>query len=543
MPRGQFVAPLYKSLFDADPLLLLELSQQKYGKALLQHLLVYRPLTTSRAHPIDPNKGPPPPRTRGAPQVSQALKDTYFQARYGRADVATLVTINELEDLMKLSLLSDGSTFERADNSFKNHVVAEDSLAKWEKQEFDRRLRIAAIGYRVAVSKLGANSLDEDLCSLKTSDDPPLLSPDEKALPSQLGRTHLSPSTGITVWHDAISALSRKALNRHARIIVLPEFCLPPQTQNRSIEQDLRRACSNAALDYFFFAGTRHEGRYNRGLILSKRHGHTSLYDHWHYKSASARGLGENVLGPTGTGAVSYETSVMFNSDEMRVAIAICYDAYDPTTFLNVFLDAVRNTEARRPRVILVPSFNTHPDFVALLRDLSFLARCAVIYVNGLHGDAEMFMCGFDLSDFERRPNEIVSSLRDRQTELRNEIQTSTPLAGSVIDPRKERQRGRKQKQLSEVEILEKRINTLIARGALDHIVTFEDCHTCGVGNSQSHKTDRTCFRDIQYFNIDLALLSALFDFRRFYFLEESFLPDPLRSQNLQDSARQLDSL
>ncbi|WP_271600845.1 hypothetical protein [Bradyrhizobium sp. CCBAU 45384] len=427
-------------------------------------------------------------------------------------------------------MVSDDSTIERADNNHKNHAKIEAGLDRWSQQEFDRRLRVAAIGYRVPISKLSTAELGEDLRFLAPQDDTPVVS-NEAPLPTELGRTTLAEKADIHDWHDAISALARRTLDRQSRIIVIPEFCLPPRN-SRSIAQDLRNACSNAALDYFFFAGTRHEDRYNRGLILSKRHGKTSIHDHWHYKAASARGLGENVLGRAGTTALSYETSVMFNSDEMRVAIAICYDTYDPTTFLNVFLDAVRNQEARRPRIVLVPSFNPSPDFVALLRDLSFLARCAVVYVNGLNGDAEGFMCGFSLSDFDRRPDGIVETLLAREGALKGEINN---LIAGALDPNKVKQLSRKRTQLKEVEILRGRIETLKLRGALDHIITFEDCPHCATPGALH--THRLCYRDIQYYNLDLALLSALFDFRRFYFLDEPFLPDPLRAHNLQTSA------
>lgn len=529
MPRGLFVAPVYKQIFDADPLLLSEVNQRRYGKSLLEHLLVFRPLTTSRAQPIDPGKAPVGRKVRANVHLSQAIKDAYADARSRRANVAGL-SAKEFADLLATTMVSDDSTIERADNSYKNHPQIEASLDRWQRQEFDRRLRVAAIGYRVPISKLSTAELGEDLCFLTPQDDTPVVA-GEVPIPTELGRTKPSEAANIHAWHDALSALAHRASDRQSRIIVAPEFGLPPHNE-RSIANDLRAACSKATLDYFFFAGTRHEDRYNRGLILSKRHGHTSVHDHWHYKAASARGLGENVLGRAGTGALSYETSVMFNSDEMRVAVAICYDTYDPTTFLNVFLDAVQNREARRPRVVLVPSFNPSQDFVALLRDLSFLARCVVVYVNGLNGDAEAFMCGFSLSDFDKRPDEIIRSLSDREADLQANIAN---LNAGTIDPSKAKQLNRKRRQLNEVQILKGRIATLKERGALDHVVTYEDCPHCAA--PRARHADRLCYRDIQYYNLDLALLSALFDFRRFYFLDEAFLPDPLRAHNLQTSA------
>jgi len=78
-----------------------------------------------------------------------------------------------------------------------------------------------------------------------------------------------------------------------------------------------------------------------------------------------------------------------------------------------------------RPRMMLVPSFNTSIDFVALLRDLSFLSRSMVVYVNGLHGDAKMYICGFAVSDFTERSrvDAIRGQLRIKVNQLRSERQ------------------------------------------------------------------------------------------------------------------------
>jgi hypothetical protein len=540
MPGGPFVAPVYAAIFNVDPLLLSEQHQNEYGSELLKNLLVYRPLTTSKPNRLDLQNPTPPRALPALPAPSHPLRTAYHDARLKRIDLITAgMSAAQIEDLMKMTMVSDDRTHDRANNGHKNHDAIRGSLGP-RLLAFDDRLRIAAIGFRVAISRLqDLHYLDEDLHFRRPVADS-LVLPPETGVDSQLGRTEATGAP-LDPWHQAIGAHVQKSLDRNSQIVVLPEFGLPPASGGRAtIQSELAAICAPVTTDYFVFAGTRHEDRYNRGLILSRRLGRTSTSDHWHHKIASARGLGETVLGPAGKDMKSYKTGTMIGADEVMVAVAICYDTYDPTTFLNLFLDTARHLKGAIPRIILVPSFNPSADFVALLRDLSFLARCMVVYVNGLHGDAAMFMCGFDLADFDANLATIFSSITTRQQDLQNNVQQIlASVGGGVATPDQQRQLQLKSYQLTQLTILETRLRNLRARGELDHIITYEDCPTCGA--ARLHTADRTCFRDIQYYNISTALLAALFDFRKQYFGEELFLPEPFRRDKLDQAAQDID--
>jgi hypothetical protein len=332
-----------------------------------------------------------------------------------------------------------------------------------------------------------------------------------------------------------------KALDRESEFVVLPEFGLSPAVPSTAIEQDLLRLSDQAATDNFIFGGTRHEDRYNRGPVLSKRYGKASARPHWHLKMTSALRLGENVLGPAGIRTPSYETSARIGSDELLAGIAICYDTFDLTTFFNLFLDAVRTYKGSIPRIILVPSYNPSADFVALLRDLSFLARCAVVYVNGLHGDSTLFFCGFDIKAFEDPAAALTNSITARLAQLQSEIALINQAVGTpgVISPRQRRLRSKKQRQLQHLSKLERRLGALQRAGELQNIITFEDCPKCAARAAHAGKE---CLRDIAYYNLSTALLAALIDFRNHYFDDEGFLPETLRWKGLEDAAKLVDA-
>src|SRR5262249_53376938 len=105
-----------------------------------------------------------------------------------------------------------------------------------------------------------------------------------------------------------------------------------------------------------------------------------------------------------------------------EITVAICFDVYDPTVFLSLVLKHVKNLSEYQKTIVLVPSFNPSPDFVELLRDLSFLAQCPVIYVNWLHGDARAFVCGFAISALVRRLPAVKEGIRARIAELESDV-------------------------------------------------------------------------------------------------------------------------
>jgi hypothetical protein len=541
MPRGKLVAPHYQAIFSADPLLLSDQHQVDYGRAMLKHLLVYRPLTTSKPNPIDLQKGAVAAPAAPLPTITAAMRQAYLRSRQERIDLAAAgLSEQDIDVLRTITMTSDGSTKERANNAHKNHEAIRASLGQTLRDDFDNRLRFAAIGLRVPISKLRDRALlGEKLCSLTPAADRILVSP-EQALNTQLERTRAVPGASLDDWHDAVRLQVEKSLGRKSQIAVLPEFGLPPaRNTGNTIEAELHNLSRRATWDHFVFGGTRHEDRYNRGPIVSKYHHQDSARGHWHYKLASARGLGENVLGPAGKQIPSYQSSVWIGSDQTRVAIAVCYDAYDPTVFLNLFLDVVRNFKNSIPRIILVPSFNPSSDFVALLRDLSFLARCGVVYVNALHGDSTMYMCGFDVADFEDKLPLILSSLVAREQQLQADIAPLDAKSKTGVATSTElRELYRMDQQRVYVQNFARRLNVLKSNRDLDHIVTFEDCPTC---KARTPHTDMKCFRDIQYYNLHPVLMAAIFEFRRFYFGDEAFLPEPLRWDNLEIATKAID--
>lgn len=535
---------------------------------MLEHILLHRPLTTSRPQDVDLHSeqsrkefmehanpsAPPPP--------DPELEARYWQKRRLRESMDRA----DFKKLKDTTMVSDSSTTkDRIDNAFRNHEEIEGNLPPEQKEAFARRLRIAAVGYRVKVSRIPDQGyFHEELCYLPGIVDAPLPGITEYYCNSQLGRTHpLQYPERVRRWTNAVVSNINTALERKSQIVLLPEFGLPsPITPPKATAQEaigkqerkqsevdevvdaIKGASVRAAADHFLFAGTRHEERYNRGLIFSKRAGDVAD-EWWHYKAASARGLGENIMGPFGTKLPSYATNIDFLTDEASITVAVCYDTYDPTMFLNLTLDGVFAVKDFIPRIILVPSFNPSDDFVELLRDLSFVARCTVIYVNGLHGDARMFVCGFAIADFANHLAEVLESAKKRRVELVEEIRLeSDDYAHKRVaerDVARTRAAGRKtstkRKSLESLERLLLDLGEFQERRDLDNIITIEHCPKCASGGHT--EGDLHCSRDILYYNIDVSLIRSLTRFRFGYFGNDDFLPEPFRWDRLDEARKQ----
>jgi hypothetical protein len=567
MPRGGIVTKTYRRIFGDDPLLLKEQSQLDYGRAMLEHILLHRPLTTSRPQAVDLHSNesrrefmehanpsaPPPP--------DPDLEARYWEKRRLRERMDEA----DLKKLRNTTMVSDSTTTKsRIDNAFRNHQEIEGSLPPEQKEAFARRLRIAAVGYRVKVSRIpNQGHFQEELCFLPGIVDAPVPGITEYYCNSQLGRTHpLQYPERVRRWTNAVVSNINTALERKSQIVLLPEFGLPSpltppderahdasarggqQSEVDEVVDAIKDASVRATRDHFLFAGTRHEERYNRGLIFSKRAGDVAD-EWWHYKAASARGLGENIMGPFGTKLPSYTTNIDFLTDEASITVAVCYDTYDPTMFLNLTLDGVFAVKDFIPRIILVPSFNPSDDFVELLRDLSFVARCTVIYVNGLHGDARMFVCGFALADFANHLGEVMESAKKRRVELVEEIRLeSDDFAHKRVAERgvaRTRAAGRKtsykRKSLESLERLLLDLQEFESRRDLDNIITIEHCPKCASGGHT--EDDLQCSRDILYYNIDVSLIRSLTRFRFGYFGNDDFLPEPFRWDRLDEARKQ----
>lgn len=182
---------------------------------------------------------------------------------------------------------------------------------------------------------------------------------------------------------------------------------------------------------------------------------------------------------------------------------------------------------------------NTSKEFVALLRDLSFVARCSVVYVNGLHGDAEMYVGGVRVSDVADRLPDILTSLanarQDLVAELAQEaadfIAEATKAPGHMRTAAQRERRERWAEQLESISDLERSLTSLEASGELSHMITIEDCDHC-IGHTHTSR-DYRCRRDILYYNLNKDLIAALLEFRASYFGNEGFLPKPFRRDEL----------
>lgn len=539
------VSEVYADIFSADPLLLLPESQAAYGDELLHNLLIHRPRGTSNPHLVDVSSDTSLQRLKRkpAPQIDPidpALIRRYRLSMRNREPLAEA----DFDELKNKTMVVRGELTEKRGQAerfiYKNHSQATASLTTNAKRAaFSSRLKIAAVGFRVLIGRSDAPAADEDLCSLPLFQDHQLPHTHDSLVdPSNVGRTvRASPDQA---WDTAMIGHMRKVVERNPDVIVFPEFALPPAIagQDRmadALKAELRGARSNP----FVFAGSRHEDRYNRGLIFKKDSQNISE-SVWHYKRAPARSLFENIIGDIHTTVPNYKTDIsFFKGGEFTIGVAICYDSFDPTTFLNLILEAAYATRESLPKILIVPSYNPSSDFVALLRDLSFLARCCVVYVNGLHGDAEMFICGIAISDLDDKLQAVIDTLDRRiailQAAIDEERKTFsdnvTAIPGYQRTPKERAILDRmKQESAAAAELL-RTLRALAASDEMEHLITIEDCPNC-TGDTHNLR-DRDCFRDIVYYNLNKELISSLIEFRWGYFGNEEFLPKPFRRDAL----------
>lgn len=560
-----------RKIFNEDPLLLNGKNQESYGKLILKNLLVNRTITTSVPWFVDLHdeesrgrflkRRPPVPR-----RPSSKLVEKYQHAFRERSNE---LSRSQTKALQRITMLANGSftarrgTVKGNDNSrtagsgeggnknYRDHDAALRGFRdKKQKALFKKRFRVAAIGHRVRISRLEDTSyLNEVLVGLSKLKERPVAALYEASIDDELGRTRVRQEPcPIRAWEAAVVTNVSNALRRQSQIVLLPEFALPPGRQlqdkdDKLIEQQLRQLSSDAKYDHFLMAGTRHESKYNRGFILANQR-HKVSDDWWHYKAASAKSLHENVMGPYGERIPTYMTKLDNLESEQNVAIAVgvCYDAFDPTMFLNLLVQAFKHGNDNVRHFLLVPSFNPSSDLVALLRDFSFLSRCIVVYVNALHGDAEMFISGFSVTDFADRSGEIVRAINAKIRELHrtNKNETSKFSRGVTRGQRYARddaETERVRKRLAGIKALTNLRDSLLsqrARGSFKHIITYEPCPQCG-----SHTEEDYCRKDTLYFNIDPGLIGALDMFRSSpYFGDDRFLPEPFWPNEMQESVK-----
>jgi hypothetical protein len=535
------IAKRYDAIFTADPLLLKRTSQTEYSENLINHLLLKRTLNAFSPMLVNlddlkerkkfwtryPWEEPCPPTD---------VVDRYRASRAAREALAK----NDRDALEAVAMVSRGEETEKR-KRFLSHDSAIKKLKREKaKSKIANRLRIAAVGYRVQVSRLDGTCLMGEELSVLPIQKKKLVEPSkERAADIELGRTIAGHPEIITEWKAAIKSHVEIALKRKCHFVVVPEFALPPDMSARNtIEKDLHKVSSKrGTADHFVFAGSRHEGGSNKGLVVAKLD-QAPCRPWWHHKVASARGLGENIFGPFGTKRPSYAARFHIAKGEkpnFPIDIAICYDAFDPTVFLSLILQSIVITDGEvRPRIMLVPSFNTSKDFVALLRDLSFVSRSTVIYVNGLHGDAKMYVCGFAISDFmdKAKVERMRKQLLSRATRLnaRRQKLLTTP----NLRPKEAREVNSLNRRARAAELLELQLKALQDAGALDCLITLEDKPKSAAALGRFDPSD------LLFYNVDMGLINALVGFRADYFGSDAFLPKPFHYDALRTAAVEL---
>jgi hypothetical protein len=544
--RETAVTKAYTAIFQDDPLLLDPDNWSKYRAVLLTHLLINRTVASCEPYNININSptsryNPEDQLPPNPPAPPADLINDYRRSTRHRDPIPDEARFDELK---KVTMASDATFTEvRAKKKFMPHAQVPADLKKRRKSsKFEDRLCIAAVGYRVKISKLvDAGYLSEDLCPIPLSTDPQVTPLPDRPGMDQLRATR--PLTDQNHFQNTILSHIGAALEQRPHFILLPEFALPQATAPSNTEKSIDAmicdaAAEKAKIDSFIFAGTRHEGKYNRGLVVSKAG--TRVDPWWHYKVAPARKLGENILGPKGVRIPTYIKPLEIQGKEATVAcaIAICYDAFDISMFLNLIDLSVKSGQSWDHLIILVPSFNTSPDFVAMLRDLSFLARCIVVYANGLHGDAKMFICGFSVSEIIDKRQAIIERAADMAEQLDNKLRKEEAQFTKRVSedpsaqrtPVEEMQKSDWSDMRTALRRLRSALSELNRSGSLDHLITIEAL--------PPNKRDRTSVTgstldDILYYNIDMGFLEALRSFRRQFFLGDKFLPKPLHYDEL----------
>jgi hypothetical protein len=565
-----FVDAVYQRIFSIDPLLLLREHQQEFGGQILQNLLVERGFRSAPPASVDLHDPDSKDEFRRAENVPpNSLPETLREAYSDKYLSRTPYEQGELDELKSATMVSRGEyTNDRTGKVFADHDAAASEMGST-LSPLHRRFRIATIGYRVSISRMpGGGLLDEELCPLQPQPKLELSLTEfpEKKTTQKIRRTKLRSREKRTKWFDCIKEHFSSVLARGSHVVVAPEFGLPPNLEEAEVEEAISGIAGDFDHSYFLFSGTRHEGIHNRGFVVTRNA--TGLTDRWwHYKMASARGLGENITGPQNRRIPSYKFNLTSPSSndtlDYRVFIPVCYDVFDPTTFINYVIGCMDAQNAWQQSIILVPSFNPAKEFVHALRDLSFIAGCPVVYVNGLHGDAKLFLYGVDVADLmEIDPNVPPSTfanpagrtpvarsrigvsietgknaLRNHSRGVKDEFQS---LQNAVFNEKLEQAVELRKNNLQEIltenkdrmdalVAFEDALNRLHGSGALRHLVTKEKCDHCTGSN---HNGIPYCATDVLYYNLDPLLLEALDSFRQAYFKYDDFLPHPFRRAN-----------
>lgn len=509
---------IYNQLFRSDPLLLKTKSQKEYVKHLVGHTLGFRSKIGFSSSAIDLHnetsveqlkwQATSPPDV--TPQVQQAIQD-YIKCKAQRKPLS--------ETAQKL--LKPFIKWSNGEKTSRRGYNSDRPLPEFKGKSGNNKILLAAVGLRVTISTAGEQVIPgENLCLLPrntlTQDG---ISLNETDIAAELGRTDCVHSERLKTWQNQYLECLKRTLDAGAQIICFPEFALPPDSAANSMNETIAKLLEATENDLFLFAGSRHQGLQNAGLIYCKKAG-TLSKPMWHYKIASSRGLGENILGPRINVIPRYVSRLIANGATyaFEITVAICYDAFDPTVFLSLLRQSAQvNDSSSICRLILVPSFNPSSDFVALLRDLSFLARCSILYVDALHGEAKMYTCGFDIADFAAE-SDANSGVDPILAMCQDELNNLTGQLGY--------------RKIEALEVLISSLQELKSDGGLDNNVSFHNCPSCTTGHDE--QTELNCWRDILFLEIDWRLIAALETFRSTYFDEnEMDLPFALQTNYL----------
>lgn len=105
-----------------------------------------------------------------------------------------------------------------------------------------------------------------------------------------------------------------------------------------------------------------------------------------------------------------------FNIDDVCIAVMICSDAVDLNQFFNLARINIVENVKEKIDIVLIPSFNQSPKLVSMCRELSFLTRTVVAFVNANEysshfPNSEVFVGGFtptDLSSMGKSSRSVV---------------------------------------------------------------------------------------------------------------------------------------
>src|ERR1044072_430936 len=390
MDEGQVpedVNSIYSRLFTDDPLLLREENPHLFGAQTLRTLLVERGIKAAVPRGVDLSKDDSRRRFKHRPAPPSAPIDPEIKRRDLKSRPTREPLPKKLIEALKpyTMIAMPQRTRDRiGDTFFVDHKAAAQQIRRT-RSPIGKRLRIAAIGYRVAISRLpNETPLDEELYPLpQAPDDPAYVQTEITGYPEKKGaqklrRTKLADRDRQARWFEYFCRHIKHALEQEAHIVLGPEFGLPPNLDTAKVENEITRIAQGRTHPFFLFAGTRHEGIHNRGFAITQSADSSKPTERWwHYKAASARGLGENITGPQNALMPSYKfTGPMDDGDtkEYSIFVPICYDVYDPTTFINYVIGCAATDKGFYESIILVPSFNPSTEFVHALRDLSFVA-------------------------------------------------------------------------------------------------------------------------------------------------------------------------